>query len=645
MPGATLQLVSYGPQDMYLTGNPQITYFKVVYRRHTNFSMDDLVIKTIHKGHKLSGGVDVNIGRFGDLVHKISLTYKGQNVYQGSGLANPTTALIHHVLLSIGGHEIDKLYGHWIETWYELSKSNPNGTCANVTNMDNISVSHLASAMDVTALTYHKQEALNKAYLDNRLNKLTNILGTGVAYPPTKFQRSSRCGGVFCEPTYLQELETHTSTSASFATTISPLENNGSGSDFSITVGTISASNVGGAAQDTLNNNGSFTWYESHPNGSHVGVATKESITKSKDTGSILGLCVLELPFWFNKDPGLSVPLIALQSHDVDMRIHFATPDSANWTKDDLTDGSSGKYLAFNGTISNNQNVFNAHKIGSSNLQPLITDNKLNFEIDVSALYIYLDTDERRRFAQVSHEYLIEQVQWQGSSKNDINIVLNFNHPIKEIIWTGKPYIQSEIVYSNSSNNGNLNNGTHVHHSGVRFQPGSEGNISGGSILNSSYTIPFGITSGSHYTKSTPYKTTDDPLTFSSHGKFVAGLVGPSTPTSLDDCDWKISVNSIPRCQSLPLQVFTRLNVDRYHSGFGSVSCPDSIAVYSFALKPEEHQPSGTCNFSKIDKVILHRYTGSGQNVGGNTVNLNIYAINYNVLRIMSGQGSIAYTL
>jgi hypothetical protein len=632
---------------MYLTGNPQITYFKVVYRRHTNFSMDDVIIDSFNENKRvyLGKGHHVHIPRYGDLLHKISLIYKGQHVYQGSGLANPATALIDHIELSIGSHEIDRLYGHWIETWYELSKSNPNGTCANVTNMDNISVSHLASAMDVTALTYHKQEALNKAYLDNRLNKLTNILGTGVAYPPTKFQRSARCGGVFCEPTYLQELELGQSeTSASFATGNASNTNNGSGSDFSITVGTISASNVGGSAQDTLNN-GSFTW-TSEPNGSHVGVATEESIKKSQKTGSILGLCVLELPFWFNKDPGLSLPLCALQNHDVDIKIHFAQSSDANWTKDDLTDGSSGKYLAFNGTISNNQNVFNAYNIGTDNdnyMKPMIksADNSLNFVIDVSALYIYLDSDEKRRFAQVSHEYLIEQIQHQSSNSNDINIDLNFNHPVKEIIWTGKPYLQSDIKYSNTESLDNLNNGVNVHHSGVRFQPGSQGNISGGSILNSSYTIPFGIRDGAKTIQ--PPHTITDTGAFSSHGKFVAGLVGPSTPSCLDDCNWSLSVNSIERIQPQPLQVFTRLHVDRYHNGFGSVSCPDSIAVYSFALKPEEHQPSGTCNFSKIDKVRLHRY--KDQDKENNVVKLNIYAINYNILRIMSGQASIAYTL
>jgi hypothetical protein len=66
--------------------------------------------------------------------------------------------------------------------------------------------------------------------------------------------------------------------------------------------------------------------------------------------------------------------------------------------------------------------------------------------------------------------------------------------------------------------------------------------------------------------------------------------------------------------------------------------CNDSIAVYSFALKPEEHQPSGTCNFSRIDNAQL---VNSGT---ANTVTLNVYAVNYNVLRVMSGMGGLAYS-
>ena len=94
--------------------------------------------------------------------------------------------------------------------------------------------------------------------------------------------------------------------------------------------------------------------------------------------------CRVPLQFWFNRNPGLALPLIALQYHEVKVMITFAS------------------------------------------------------ELDVAdaqlwADYIYLDTDERRRFAQVSHEYLIEQVQ--HTSGSDASLDLNFNHPVKELVW------------------------------------------------------------------------------------------------------------------------------------------------------------------------------------------------------------------
>ncbi len=108
------------------------------------------------------------------------------------------------------------------------------------------------------------------------------------------------------------------------------------------------------------------------------------------------------------------------------------------------------------------------------------------------------------------------------------------------------------------------------------------------------------------------------------------------------------------------MQYFTRTQVWENHTGYGGMDvdqgatgCLDSIAVYSFALKPEEHQPSGTCNFSRIDNAQLNVTTAvttsdeaSDTTPGGaaESTNLHIYAVNYNVLRIMSGMGGLAYS-
>ena len=101
---------------------------------------------------------------------------------------------------------------------------------------------------------------------------------------------------------------------------------------------------------------------------------------------------------------------------------------------------------------------------------------------------------------------------------------------------------------------------------------------------------------------------------------------------------WQLKLNGHDRFAERDYRYFTRSQVWQYHSGYGSVMGPDHIAVYSFALKPEEHQPSGTCNFSRIDTAQLK----CTQTTAGD---MNIYAVNYNVLRIMSGMGGVAYSI
>ena len=379
MGGGLMQLVAYGAQDIYLTGNPQITFFKVVYRRHTNFSMESIQ-QTFNGTVAASSRVTATISRNGDLVHKMYLECNTGTVNK----ANYGHALIDNVELEIGGQKIDKHYGHWMETWAELTEPNTSGVVA-------------ASATSMIAS------------------------GADDGTYATKFQKMAAAGGV-------------TATSV--------------------------------------------------------------------DLGNIF----VPLQFWFCRNPGLALPLIALQYHEVKVILNLSSDYSSN-----------------------------------SSLQ-------------LWADYIYLDTDERRRFAQVSHEYLIEQVQHSSVSDNT-SFDLNFNHPVKELVWTD--------AYASGDYTGN---------------------------------------------------------------EVVTGD------------KWKLVLNGHDRFAEREYRYFTRAQVWQHHTGYGSVMGTDQIAVYSFALKPEEHQPSGTCNFSRIDNAKL-TFTG----LDGSTT-LKVFATNYNVLRIMSGMGGLAYS-
>ena len=397
-----MQLVAYGAQDIYLTGNPQITFFKVVYRRHTNFSMEEIA-QTASGTEALGSEATYTISRNGDLVHKMYVQYNnhGDDASTMCGCFGHT--ILKEIECEIGGQKIDKHYGHWLEVWSNLTEPNSVGSTP-------------------TGGSSAGPEGGNESK---------------TAYGPTKYQRM-----------------------AGISTNVT---------------------SAGGSGDERY---------------------------------------FVPLRFWFNRNPGLALPLIALQYHEVKIKIVY--------------EGSAG----------------NAATV--SNVKP-----------QLFVQYIYLDTDERRRFAQVSHEYLIEQLQFQSEGQKE-TFTLNFNHPVKEIIWTGQP-----------------------------------GDINAGS----------------------------------------AGIV-PTRDSSMDPNgtgEWQLKLNGHERTSKRHSTHFTRQQIYDYHTGYGGVVENDSIAVYSFALKPEEHQPSGTCNFSRIDTAQLVCSGGTGGDI-------HIYAVNYNVLRIMSGMGGLAYS-
>jgi len=371
-----MQLVAYGAQDIYLTGNPQITFFKVVYRRHTNFSME-AIEQTLNGSVAASGRSTVTISRNGDLVGRVFVEHTSHTA-QG---INESATQMDSVELEIGGQRIDKQYGHWMEVYAEL---------------------------------------------------VENKTGAGRG---SLFQTMSGMGAGVASATAL-------------------------------------------ALTDGAAGTGS----------THAAVDMDGRVVYTP------------LQFYFCRNPGLALPLIALQYHEV--KLIF------NW-----------------GSTMNT------------------TDHKVYCD------YFYLDTDERRRFAQVSHEYLIEQVQFQNSASATSH-ELNFNHPVKELIWTG--------------------------------------GWSGG---------------------------------------LVVALNAVSDTAQL-------KLNGHDRFSARKMTYFTHCQVWAHHTGQGGL-VDNSIAVYSFALKPEEHQPSGTCNFSRIDNARLELSAADA---------LYIYAVNYNVLRVMSGMGGLAYS-
>jgi len=284
--------------------------------------------------------------------------------------------------------------------------------------------------------------------------------------------------------------------------------------------------------------------------------------------------------------------------------------------------------------------------------------------------YIFLDTDERRKFAQNPHEYLIEQLQFTGdesvgSSSNKIK--LNFNHPCKELIWVVQP--DANVDYCASLDSGStlfrtlgaqpfnytdaldaLPNAIHAF-GGPNATDGTNEFINASGLFEMAGATDVKVSQ--QWTKDpaaanpnfAPFNSVTPPNSISGvsdAGTFVLA------ETALDMHCWgenpvvtaKLQLNGQDRFSEREGSYFDVVQPFQHHT-----RAPDcGINVYSFALRPEEHQPSGSCNFSRIDNAVLQLVLSSGAVAGTATAKVRVYAVNYNVLRVMSGMAGVAYS-
>ena len=520
MAGGLLQLVAYGAQDIYISGNPQITFWKILYKRHTNFAMESIEV-TFNGQADFNKRVTAVINRNADLMFRtyvqvvlpqVALSSARTDIDSFRWVSYIGHRLINQVELEIGGQRIDRQYGDWMQIWTQLS-----------TDAGQI------TALDALVGNTHDLVLLKTA------------------------------GG-------------------------EPLDN------------TCSSTEV-----------------------------TQSCLSRAGTPAKTL---YIPLQFWFCRNPGLAIPLIALQYHEVRINVTFETWENCVYGEKD--------FVAARPT---------AQSLAACSLY-----------VD----YVYLDTEERRRFAQQSHEYLIEQVQYTGaesitSSSNKIQ--LNFNHPVKELLW-----VVQRDSFVDCSNPGWISavGGQQPFNYSDDFS--TEGTIM--SLL--------GRSGGDGTTTINNATATDGgsgrPVGGNAFGtgSFPGAVAASGTGGMADMFDSsvnyllaKVILASGVRCEGKnPVEVgklqlngqdrftdregsyFDRVQPYQHHTRTPSTG----INVYSFALRPEEHQPSGTCNFSRIDKATLQLTVSVNTVQGTNTAQVRVYALNYNVLRVMSGMGGLAYS-
>jgi hypothetical protein len=468
--GGLLQLVAQGKQDVFLTGNPQITWFKMVYRRYTNFSVESQAIYfdgTPDFGKRLTSVIPRRGDLLGPLLLEMTLPQIKYQHTADSGkqvklsrntppvnidstndtaayISNLGHAIIEEVSVEIGEQEIDKQTGEWMHIWSKLST--PPGVL-------------------------------------NGFNDMVYNYAGGIVPPTTQ-----------------------------------PAQDN--------------SASIGGSTYQY----GAVKLY-------------------------------IPLQFWFNKNPGLYLPLLALQYHPIRINIKFRP--------------LAQLIVKYSDSCNTNS---------CADPPPLVNNNII--DLRMYGDYVNLDTEERRRFVSNSHEYLIEQVQYTPKvsipDKTTTTIVsLDFNHPLRELLWV----IQRDCM--------------------------------------SSWNEWFNFSAVSN------------------------NEAGNSDIAMLQQAI--LQLDGYDRFEVRDAGYFRLVQPYQYHT---NVPTDTFIYCYSFALRPEELQPSGSLNASRIDSINLQialrpdpptnpplAITDSRYVPPRGNSSIRVYATNHNILRVVNGFGGLVFKI
>ena len=557
MPGGLLQLNAYGAQNQYLNGNPQMTFFKVVYRRYTNFS-SEYIRQDATGPNTLADDVPIQlyckIDRNGDLIQQVYFVFDIPDIYSAydwesaqeliltgrdpvdsiykfSWVANLGTTIINWVNISIGGQEIDKQYGEWMNVWAELN--------------------------------------LHNSQLDG-YNQMTGNL-------PDLFAPEISPGANGFYPT----------------SSLNPNLN----TDYQI--------------PEVLRNdlNPYLNPYLRPP--------------------SIKGRKIyVPLNFWFCNNPGLSLPLIALQYHDIYLKIELRPLNEI------YTIIETDPYSAALGFRVKPNQLRQKQAIGNFitqkkdwNYNVLIQDtsnNYINSEDNMSwdlnphflINYYFLDKQERERFAAVTHEYLITQIYTSSffGVVGSETMELKLHQPCKQLIWTTK---RSDLSVS-------FNQWTNYTNWWREQDPRTQSE----EFFQKTQNI--GISEAEVFYNLLPNKESQK---FYNENILVQA---------------RLLFEGEERFAPQQFGYFNYLQPYEYN-----IRTPkNGIYVFSFSVEKENYQPSGACNMARIKKIQLEVDTNEipTRTNPNETLqfyygyNFNVYAVNYNILRIMGGMGGLVFT-
>ena len=639
--GSNIQLISKGQQDLYLTGTPQITFWKMIYRRHTQFAIE--TIRNNFNTKPAFGETIVSeIKRSGDLLNKMYLvltlpalvtneifkedpnsSYHPNNATVLPGIMSYTqsawtehigNALVEEVKLIINDSVIDHQYGVWFDIWQELSNKK------------------------------YQKDALDKMLGTQKQSELPyNASKEKILYIPLQFWFNRNIG-------LSLPLIALTYSSVKISIKIRKLK------DLIIAVSKkeyvpdnlLEWPNDNSTPETGIYNlslamlTGKYRQLKaSTPLGTYTGSGDSATVNRFNytitypipgipelSTGSIIRIGMTS-DINDNNEPltyGTIPPGITITNQGVDNRwivieskmdinknapLITYTLTLARWSF------AKNNYTNANYTISTD-NEWDLQVwppmmglVPGERVKPLLSQNNLLYtEPDVQIKdchlavdYVFLSREETRIFSDNTHEYLIEQLQMNKVSFGKLQtkeigkqIILNFKHPVKELVWflQDEQNIATSGFYKNNWFNYGFNDGGLV--------------ISTDAVLGTNGTKWDG--------KNHDFLSTSQ----------ESGII----------------INTHDRFPKRRRNYFRYTQAQHYHTCVSE----KSIYVYSFAIRPEEHQPTGTLNFSRLSDVRAKFSIGKVSPTDlrlGTLINMTMFATNYNIFRIEKGLGGILY--
>lgn len=566
MAGGLIQIATYGSQDLYLTGTPEITFFKVVYRRHTNFSIESIRVP-FDDSAGFGKNPSITIPKIGDLVHKIYLEVLLPEI--NFQRFDPSNDLKPQVDQAEQNYEI-------VTTFMSLNRRAYVSANDIFIAQNSIQSQPMLTAIDTV---FTEPTAFQK------IEDFQNLMTTTPDAPFSFGEVSLKSVGDSLSPVDSKDIvfaaisvaiDKSIKVQNYFFQVYRDIRNQWL-DDLNANLKFAWVQRIGHAILDTIELNigghiidrqyGDWIniWYELSANRSlekvyfemigNVPILTDfDRVPKPKY------LLRIPLQFWFCRHSGLALPLVSMQYHDAIFHVKFKKIEDVSYIE-------AGKLIKINDT---NEGIMLDEVPAQLNI-----DIQSNFLVD----YIYLDGPERRRFAQSAHEYLIEQIQVleiRDIQQPKFDVVLNnFVHPVKEMIWVSQKERYTE----------NLDGYNQCRWNNYSLTDDNKGNPISFSQINFHSYVRSARLDGNYYNYVQPWET------------------HTTTPS-------------------------------------------DGINMYSFSIFPEDSQPSGSANFSRLSRVTLFlEFAGT---IEGNLLNepliLRIYVRNLNILRFVSGMAGTAYT-